>query len=156
MPLAWRLVKEKYAGIAFSGEGAAKSGGRWNSRGQAAVYASGTLSLAALETLVHLFPPVSIRYVAIRIEFDSALVEKLNLKTLPPDWRAEPPAPSTQAIGDAWISEKRSAVLEMPSIIIPSESNYLLNPLHPQFGRISIGKPETFAFDPRLVSSGSG
>ena len=128
MPKAWRIVKEKHAATAFSGKGAADSGGRWNSRGVPVVYTSNTKSLAALETLVHLNPPVPFKYVAIRIQFDDALVEIVRAKALPPDWQTEPPPPSTKAMGDAWARAARSAVLALPSVIIPGELNYLLNP----------------------------
>jgi len=149
MAEAWRIVKEKHAATAFSGQGAAKMGGRWNSRGVAVVYTSGTKSLAALETLVHLNPPVLFRYVAFHIEFDEALVETLD--TLPPDWQAEPAGPSTKVLGDGWVREARSAVLGVPSIIISGEPNYLLNPAHSDFKKIAIGSLEAFAFDPRLL-----
>jgi RES domain-containing protein len=152
MSEAWRIVKAKHAAAAFSGDGAAKTGGRWNSRGVPVVYASGTKSLAALETLVHLNPPVPFQYVAFRLQFDAALVENIPLNRLPADWRVEPPPPSTKAIGDAWAREVRSAVLALPSVIVPGELNYLLNPAHPAFKKISIGKPERFAFDPRLLT----
>jgi RES domain-containing protein len=151
MPEAWRIVKEKHAATAFSGEGAARNGGRWNSRGVRVVYASSTKSLAALESLVHLNPPVRFKYVAIRIKFDDALIEKVPPKALPPDWKSEPPPPSTKRIGDAWVSEARSAVLALPSVIVSGESNYLLNPAHPGFKKISIARPERFTFDPRLL-----
>src|SRR5258706_2938360 len=108
---AWRIVKEKHAAKAFSGEGAAKTGGRWNSRGAAVVYTSGTKSLAALENLVHLNPPVSFKYVAIRIKFDDALVEIVPAKALPADWQTEPPPPATKALVDDWGWEIRSAIL---------------------------------------------
>jgi RES domain-containing protein len=152
MPQAWRIVKAKHATTAFSGEGAAKTGGRWNSRGVPVVYASSTKSLAALETLVHLNPPVPFQYVAFHLQFDAALVENIPLNRLPADWRVEPPPPSTKAICDAWVQEVRSAVLALPSVIVPGELNYLLNPAHPAFKKISIGKPERFAFDPRLLT----
>ena len=152
MPKAWRIVKEKHAATAFSGKGAADSGGRWNSRGVPVVYTSNTKSLAALETLGHLNPPVPFKYVAIRIQFDDALVEIVRAKALPPDWQTEPPPPSTKAMGDAWARAARSAVLALPSVIIPGELNYLLNPAHPDFKTISLGKPEPFAFDPRLLA----
>ena len=152
MPQAWRIVKEKHAATAFSGKGAAAHGGRWNSRGVPVVYTSNTKSLAALETLVHLNPPVPFKYVAIRIQFDDALVEIVRAKALPPDWQTEPPPPSTKAMGDAWARAARSAVLALPSVIIPGELNYLLNPAHPDFKTISLGKPEPFAFDPRLLA----
>jgi RES domain-containing protein len=148
---AWRIVKARHAASAFNGEGASQVGGRWNSRGTWVVYTSGTQSLAALETLVHLNPPVHFRYVAFAITFDDALVETIRTAALPSDWNDEPPPPSTKAIGDRWVKQARSAVLELPSAIIPGESNYLLNPAHPHFRKIVIGKPEPFTFDPRLI-----
>ncbi len=150
MPEAWRIVKERHAARAFTGEGAAKTGGRWNSRGVPVVYTSSTKSLAALESLVHLNPPVRFKYVAIRIKFDTALVEIVPPKALPPNWRVEPPPPSTKQVGDAWVLAGRLAVLALPSVIVSGEPNYVLNPAHPDFKKISIGKPESFTFDPRL------
>src|ERR1019366_2203540 len=152
MPEAWRIVKEKHAASAFSGEGAAKTGGRWNSRGVPVVYASATKALAALETLVHLNPLVPFKYVVFRLQFDEALIEKVPLNRLTAGWGVEPPPPSTKAVGDDWVRDKRSAVLALPSVIIPGELNYLLNPAHPAFKKITIGKPEKFAFDPRLLT----
>jgi RES domain-containing protein len=115
------------------------------------VYTSATLSLAALETLVHLNPPVAFKYVAIPIEFDEALVETVAAMDLPADWNEEPPPPSTAEIGDRWVRESRSAVLKLPSVIISAELNYLLNPAHSDFKRIHIGTPMPFSFDPRLI-----
>jgi RES domain-containing protein len=151
MTRAWRIVREDHGYTAFDGEGAWRFGGRWNSRGTRTVYTSATLSLAALETLVHLNPPVAFKYVAIPIEFDEALVETFATSDLPDDWNEEPPPPSTAEIGDRWVKESRSAVLELPSVIIPAEPNYLLNPAHSDFKRIRIGKPTSFSFDPRLI-----
>ena len=148
---AWRIVKEKHAATVFSGEGARLYGGRWNSAGVSLVYTSGTKALAALESLVHLNPPVTFTYVAIPIEFDDALAETISQAHLPAGWTDEPPPPSTKAIGDLWVKQARSAVLELPSVIIPGEPNYLINPAHPDFKRIVIGKPEPFSFDPRLL-----
>jgi RES domain-containing protein len=151
MTRAWRIVREDHRSAAFDGEGAWLFGGRWNSRGTRIVYTSITLSLAALETLVHLNPPVAFKYVAIPIEFDEALVETVAAMDLPADWNEEPPPPSTAEIGDRWVRESRSAVLKLPSVIISAELNYLLNPGHSDFKRIRIGKPMPFSFDPRLI-----
>lgn len=151
MMQAWRIVKEKHAGTAFSGEGARLFGGRWNSSGVSVVYTSGTKALAVLENLVHLNPPVTFRYVAIPVSFDEALIRRIEIDELPADWGGEPPSPSTRQLGDLWVKQARSAVLELPSVIITSESNYLLNPAHPDFSKLIIGKPEVFSFDPRLL-----
>jgi RES domain-containing protein len=151
MPEFWRIVKARHAATAFSGKGAADYGGRWNSRGVAVVYTSGTRALAALESLVHLNPPVAFKYVAIPARCDDALIESFSPKKLPRNWRQEPPARSTQRIGDEWVREARSAVLRLPSVIISAEPNYLINPAHPDFKKIFIGKPEPFTFDRRLL-----
>jgi RES domain-containing protein len=150
----WRIVKEKYADSAFTGEGAARVGGRWNSRGRWLVYTSGSLSLAALELLVHLNPPVSFRWVAIPCEFDDRIAEILPAEDLPRQWRRYPAPPATRSFGDQWLDRARSAVLAVPSAIIPREWNYLVNPAHPDIKRITIGTPEPFAFDPRLIEAG--
>jgi RES domain-containing protein len=152
MRQAWRIVKERHAATAFFGEGAAKAGGRWNSRGVALVYTSSTKSLAVLENLVHLNPPVLFKYVAFRVEFDDALVEEFPQRLLPADWSAEPPPVSSKAIGDAWVRESRSAVLALPSALLAGEPNYLLNPAHPDFRKTVISKPEVFTFDSRLLT----
>ncbi len=148
---AFRIVREAYAATAFTGEGAALTGGRWNSPGSRVVYTSASASLAALETLVHLNPTLHFKYLIFQIEFDEALVEKIAPASLPAGWRDEPPPPSTKRLGDAWVKQARSAVLELSSIIIPGESNFLLNTSHPEFNTIIIGKPEPFSFDSRLV-----
>ncbi len=86
------------------------------------------------------------------LEFDEGDVEVLDAAALPTDWRAHPVPVSTQGIGDRWTLERRSAVLRVPSVIVTHESNYLLNPAHPRFREITIGKPRRFAFDRRLMS----
>lgn len=151
MRRCWRIVKETHAASAFDGEGAWRFGGRWNSQGTRVVYASGSKALATLENLVHLNPPVSFKYVVISIAFDDALVEKFKRTDLPEEWTEEPPPPSTQVIGDQWVKDARSAVLELPSVIIRDESNYLLNPAHTDFKKFIIGNSEHFSFDSRLL-----
>jgi len=148
---AFRMVREKYAASAFSGEGALRHGGRWNSPGVRLVYTSATVSLAALETLVHLNPQMRFKYVVFPIEFDEGLVEKVTVSSLPADWQVEPPPLSTKHLGDPWVKQVRSAVLELPSVIVPGESNYMINISHPDFKTLTIGEPETFSFDPRLM-----
>ncbi|MDK2971975.1 MAG: hypothetical protein PWP23_1730 [Candidatus Sumerlaeota bacterium] len=153
MPVAWRIVKEKHAASAFDGEGAFTYGGRWNSPGVRVVYASESLSLAALESLVHLNPFLPFRYVRFRVEFADALVEEIGKDSLVRDWNVQPPGPASKSVGDAWGRAARTPVLRVPSVIIPIESNFLLNPQHPGFRKVRISKPEPFALDPRLLSA---
>ncbi len=151
MARGWRIVPENRANDAFVGEGARLYGGRWNSSGVPLVYGSQNKSLAALEQLVHFNPITPNRFKVFQFQFPDSLIENVSLRNLPKDWRQEPPPPSSQQFGDAWARESRSVVLAVPSIIIPEELNYLLNPAHPDFRKITIGKPVDFSFDARLV-----
>ena len=90
------------------------------------------------------------KYLIFRIEFDEALIEKIMPGDLPANWKEQPPPPSTKHVGDLWFKQSRSAVLELPSVIVPLEINYLLNPIHPDFKTITIAKLEPFSFDLRL------
>ena len=148
----WRLVKARHAGRAIDGEGARRYGGRWNSPGTRMVYAFESRALAALELLVHV--PVNLlsqpfRFFSIRIP--SRHVRSLTPATLPSGWNAPLISPETQALGDEWIRSTRSPVLRVPSAIIPGESNYLINPAHPDVKKLVIAQPEPFSFDPRIA-----
>ncbi len=151
MRTVWRIIKERHAEGAFSGDGAARNGGRWNLRGTRVVYTSATQSLAALELLVHLNPPVLFRWVVFPITCESDLVETYPASRLPTAWRSQPPPRLTQQIGSEWVRQARSAVLAVPSVLVPDEHNYLLNPAHPDFPRIRVGPSRPFLLDPRLI-----
>jgi RES domain-containing protein len=146
----WRIVPALHSASAFTGDGARQFGGRWNSVGTPMVYSSSTISLAALETLVHINPQISVAYVLYEARFDASLAEKFPEDRCSPGWDAEPPGPASMAIGDEWFRKSRSVVLSVPSVLT-GEMNYLLNPKHPDFKLVKIGKPEPFAFDLRLV-----
>jgi RES domain-containing protein len=149
---AWRIVKARHSASAFDGKGARLYGGRWNNPGVAIVYTSESQALAALELLANLEGALLLAsYVVIPVEFDDSLVAALDERSLPADWGTHPAPASARAIGDAWIAAASSAVLRVPSTIVPSEHNFLLNPAHAQFRRLTIGKPRPFAFDPRIV-----
>jgi RES domain-containing protein len=148
---AWRIVREKYVETAFSGEGAAKYGGRWNLPGRRVVYTSQSKALATLELVVHLNPPVFFKYKAIRMEFDEKLARHFPVEDLPADWTTEPPSLSTQRLGSRWVEKAESAVLAVPSVIIEEEVNYLINPLHGDFPRIKISPAVEFAILRRLM-----
>jgi RES domain-containing protein len=152
MITAWRIVKRKHARAAFSGEGARLYGGRWNSPGVAIVYTAESQSLAALEMVVHLDSSELLHnYVVYEVGIDESLVLKIEWSQLPRNWRADPPPQKVREVGDAWARAGKSAVLQVPSATLPSEYNFLLNPRHPDFPRLVIGKPSPFRFDARLA-----
>lgn len=151
MPRGWRIARSNRVARAFDGEGARIYGGRWNSPGTPVVYTAQSESLAALELLVHLHSSELLTsYSAIPVDFDDDLVEVLPPAKLPRNWSAHPAPSALQQIGDRWAAAGRSLVLQVPSAIVPREHNYLLNPIHPDFRRVVIGRASRFRFDPRL------
>jgi RES domain-containing protein len=151
MPTAWRIVKTARLRAAFDGEGARLHGGRWNSPGTALVYTAESQALAALELLVHLqSSQLLLSFSAVPASFDAKSVEAVDPVRLPRGWRRYPASPALQQLGDRWAAELRSAVLQVPSAIVPDERNFLLNPAHPDFEKIRIGPPVPFEYDARL------
>lgn len=149
---AWRITKTKHAGQAFDGEGAKRYSGRWNSLGTALVYTSETLALATLEILVRLQDSSPLRaYTAFPVRFDDELVRVLDQSELPHNWAQIPAPPELQRVGDEWVKSQQSVLLRVPSVIIPMEWNYLINPAHPDFKRVEIGKQQPLELDPRLT-----
>jgi RES domain-containing protein len=150
LPVAHRIVKARHAHTALSGDGARMAGGRWNRPGDAVVYASASLALAAIETFVHLGEDaLHMAFVSFRIDIPDA-VKVQHCRRPPAGWRDEPPQESSMGYGSAWLRRGDTAVLEVPSAIVPSESSYLLNPLHPDFRDLRVGRARPFAFDPRM------
>jgi RES domain-containing protein len=149
---AFRIVQTRHVATAFDGEGAWLRGGRWKSRGTRVVYTAGSRSLATLAVLVHVedFAAVAARYSIVPVRFAESLVRRLNPRDLPAGWSAPGPVAFTQLAGDAWVRRGDSAVLAVPSAVIPAEWNYLINAAHPEFGAIAMGAPEPFRLDPRL------
>jgi RES domain-containing protein len=149
---AWRIVKANYKNKAFTGDGARMYGGRWNSRGVPVIYTAGSLALASIEMVVNLPSPKLLEaFVRIPVWFNSKLVDELSPDDLPANWNSRPVSPHSRALGDKWIKEQRSAVLKVPSVVVPEEFNYLLNPKHPDFKKVEAGKPVVYHLDPRLA-----
>ena len=146
----WRVLPARQQ--AFDGEGTRRVGSRWVPKGLRAIYTSATLSLAALELFVHTDPdlvPADLQAIAADIP-DDLVVHEIALSELPANWRDIPPPAELQELGRAWIVEGTAAILSVPSVVVPAERNYLLNPTHAGFRRIQLGKPEGFTFDPRM------
>lgn len=138
------------AADAFDGRGNYLYGGRWTGDRRSAVYVASSTALALLETIVHAPSRLLPRYVVFPVEFDDALVVDAEPSRLPANWRENPFPADLQAIGDAWLDRAESAVLRVPSAVVPDESNYILNPEHPDFRRIRIGPSYPLDVDRRL------
>ena len=115
------------------------------------VYTAANQSLALLEMLVQ-DQPLRARYMMVEARIPSAVkIDRVRVNDLPSDWREIGARGELQAIGAEWARKRSAAVLAVPSAIVPAESNYLLNPLHPDFKRIKVGKPSTVTTDLRLI-----
>ena len=149
----WRLVRPNFAPDAYSGEGGLHAAGRWTPKGVRVVYTSGSLALAVLEVLVHLeirhFPD-EMRAVPADVP-DGLRVRTLTARDLPRAWETIPAPSKLQEFGAQWIKSADSAILKVPSAVVPLEWNYLLNPAHREFRRIKLGRPQRFKFDERLI-----
>jgi RES domain-containing protein len=136
---AWRLCRRPHADL--TGEGARLYGGRWNSPGRPVVYLAEHPALATLEVRVHLDLPFELLpddYVLLGVTVPDRLVLDVANAT------------ETTAAGDAWLTEKRSAALRVPSVLVPHAWNILLNPRHADGAAAEIAGIEPFGFDPRL------
>jgi RES domain-containing protein len=149
MITAWRIVRAEYAEGAFTGKGARFTHGRWHI-GLPIVYTASSISLATLELLVRLDKPHIYALSIVPCYFHEVLVESVDRRLLPLNWRHSPPSPETQRIGNEWLLSRSSVVLEVPSAVTPDESNYLLNPEHPDFASVDVGEPQHFIPDYRL------
>lgn len=146
----YRISKKKYIND-LSGTGAKLAGNRWNNKGIAVVYTSATLSLCTLECLVH-FPPAYVpddyAYAKLFCPDDSLL--EVTIDMLPAHWKLQADDARTKRMGDNFVKEQKFLCMKVPSAIVSTEFNYVLNPNHPYFSAIKVLDIETFVFDNRL------
>ena len=157
MKALWRIAPDTpdYVAHDLSGKGAEITGGRWNRKGLHVVYAAGTASLATLETIVHFAAAgLPLNRFLVRIDvpddlWDARLV--VTAASLSVGWNAVPPGKVSLDFGDAWLKDSASSVvLEVPSVVVPEESNLLLNARHPEMRRVKATKLRLWQYDGRL------
>lgn len=145
----YRIASKKHAED-LSGTGAAIYGGRWNKKGSPVIYTGQSIEIALLETVVHTPPMLIPALQLVTLQIPAASITQILPAQLPPNWK-DYPAPSVLAeIGDQWIAQNTTVALQVPSCIIPSVSNYILNPRHKDFAKVKVISHENFDFDPRL------
>jgi RES domain-containing protein len=146
--IIYRITLAVYAGeLVASG-----TPGRWNSRHVEVIYTANSRALACLENVVHrnaLGLQANFRVVIIEVPH-TLVVKAIESKDLIKDWHLFDNILYTQAVGDKWIESKETAILKVPSVIVPGEHNYLLHPLHPDFKKIKLLRTEPFVFDARI------
>jgi len=150
----WRIAVEApaYSANDLHGTGAKMTGGRWNSKGTPIVYAADSIALATLETVHYLSSgglPFN-RYL-VRIDIpDTVWAVRQILDPLPGGWDAVPAGMASRQAGDAWVASGATALLLVPSVIVPDEYNVLINPQHADAGAIVATTLRRWNYDPRF------
>jgi RES domain-containing protein len=148
--IVYRIAKARYKND-ISGIGAKLYGSRWNAIGVPMLYAAESISLAVLETLVHLQEPeIPTEYWLLKIQVPDQEITVIELSRLKKKWQED--ESYTQFIGSEFIKNNQSSILKVPSAVIPEEFNYLVNPLHKNFNKTQILQTAAFNFDTRLLS----
>lgn len=155
MAQVWRIANnsKRYPPEDLSGAGAAQRGGRWNPAGRSVVYSATTISLACLETLTHTNTeslPLPRCLIRIDIPDDVWIARETLREPYPLGWDEMPPRKASIEFGNVWLASNRCALLEVPSVIIPEETNILINPLHPDAKRIVALNLRPWKYDERL------
>jgi RES domain-containing protein len=148
--LLYRLAKTARA-TDLSGEGAKRAGGRWNYAGVPVVYTAENGALAILEVLqyadisdIHSFSMLTIDVP------DTIVIQQIPLPTLPTGWQHYPHLIETKELGQQWIDQGKTLLLQVPSAVYPEETNWLINPQHPDAKRIQLVSVKPFIFSDRL------
>jgi RES domain-containing protein len=152
----WRIAADTpdYGADDLSGKGAANTGGRWNREGTALLYTSGTIALACLETIVHLtgsrILPLNRYLVRFEATDEDWMSREVFDHSVQIGWDSEPAGLVSLDAGTRWAESERTLILEVPSIVVPEESNYLLNPRHGNAEQLKARKVRRWSYDTRL------
>ncbi|MCD8740309.1 RES family NAD+ phosphorylase [Mucilaginibacter roseus] len=150
--IVYRITSCDYARD-LAGTGARLYGGRWNSEGRPMLYSASSRSLAILEVLVHL-PPLLVpdNYCLVEIELPRNSIFQVDVQTLPANWHDDISVSNfTRRMGDEFLKKQEHLIMAVPSIIVPAEFNYLINPKHQDMDKARIAKVSPFRFDDRLL-----
>lgn len=151
---AYRIVKPRWAATAMDGEGARIAGGRWNPPGLPVVYLAESRALAALEMLVHLDRLArQMPLVLIEVEFPDSLITEVIPADLSDGWDRTRGTDALKRLGADWLRGMQSFAMRVPSVVIPDEANFLINPRHPDAAKIKVAKPVPWRFDARFLAA---
>lgn len=139
----------------FKGSGALSYSGRWHSKGTHILYTAATPSLALLESVVHISNILISGYCMICLEIPTDKIQEIRIDELPYNWYINPPPDVLKSYGNSFIKNRQFLALKLPSAIIPEESNYLLNPNHPDFKFVQIVFKRNIPIDERLLKGKS-
>jgi RES domain-containing protein len=148
--IVYRLASKKYSND-LSGAGAALHGGRWNKKGTPVLYTGESKEIALLETIVHIPPMIIPKLDVITLDIPDDSIKTLEIEMLPVNWSNYPAPTVLSEIGQQWVNEADKLALRVPSCIIHSAYNILLNCLHIRYSEVIIIDKSDFKFDFRLI-----
>lgn len=146
----YRITGRKHASD-ITGKGAALYGGRWNKKGSPVLYTGGNMEIALLETLVHIPQMLIPDLDMLTLKIPDSSITEINKSQLPDNWFDYPAPTILSEIAESWIRRGETIALKVPSCIIHSAHNYILNCLHPNYNQVLIEKHTEFQFDTRLL-----
>ncbi|MGN6193987.1 MAG: RES family NAD+ phosphorylase [Ginsengibacter sp.] len=148
----YRIAQQEFAED-LSGNGARLFGGRWNSEGFFALYTSSSRSLALLETLAHtpakMLEAKVYHLITLSVP-DNLVTQKVSVKSLQTGWDAPDTRPFTKKIGDAFLTDKKYLLMQVPSVMMPEEMNYVINPFHTEMKQVKLLNKRRIGFDKRV------
>lgn len=147
--LVYRITAKKHAGD-LTGKGAATFGGRWNKKGSPVLYTGENKEIALLETIVHTPPLLIPELDILTLEIPDDSITAIDIAQLPENWTVYPAPAILSEIGERWIKEGKTLALRVPSSIIHSSHNYVLNCRHPEYSKVKLIERKNFEFDTRL------
>lgn len=152
--IVFRISKGKYK-TDLTGNGSELYGGRWNNKGTKLIYTASSRALAMSEVAVHVpFSKLPKDYFIISIEVPDIKMSSITEKDLKGiNWKSTPPSYLTQEIGDDFVEEQKTLILQVPSTVVPGDYNILINPLHKEISKVKSLNVEAFDFDVRLFKT---
>jgi RES domain-containing protein len=147
----YRIVLERYSDRLY----APGFSGRWNYDGEFVIYAASSRSLAAMENMVHKMGQgilgTNFTFMVLEVP-DNLPITQITAQDLPANWKLENSYADTQPIGSDWYKAGETLLLKVPSAVVPSEYNFVLNARHPDFPQVKIKHKEPFIYDYRFVT----
>ena len=147
--IVYRIAGKKHVGD-LAGSGAAVYGGRWNKKGTPVLYTGENIEIALLETIVHVPPLLVPDLVLLTLEIPDLSITVIKLGKLPKNWTAYPTPTILSEIAEKWVNEGKTIALKVPSCIIHSSHNFILNCNHPEYNEVKLVDQQDFVFDIRL------
>lgn len=145
----FRITKSKRASD-ISGTGASLYPGRWNKKGTPVLYTGASKEIALLETIIHIPPMITPKLDILQLEIPDNSITELIVQDLPANWHQFPAPSILSEIGQKWIEAEKTLALKVPSSIIHSSHNFILNCKHPDYKLVRILSQNEFRFDSRL------